>query len=288
MVYHFVNSSFVEDQEATFSPFDLGLLRGYGVFDYVQLYQGKPFHLDNHLERLNWSATQMDLPLPMSMDEIKNLVLQLIDKNTAVDAGLRFLITGGLCGKEFLLPANHSTLSILFHPFQPHPRWYYEKGMSVITFHPERSYPCVKVTNYTHAILAMKKADKALVDDAIYLNSSKELLEATTSNLFFLKKGKWITARDDQVVNGVTRNILLKLVGSNYPIEFRALRLDEIDTCDEAFLCSSVKDVIPVVKIDDKKIGTGLPGIHTTKLRSMFHKYLDEYFSNQPSALLPH
>jgi branched-chain amino acid aminotransferase len=288
MIFHFLNNTFVTEQEATFSPFDLGLLRGYGVFDYVQLYQGKPFHLGDHLERLKWSAEQIDLDLPMDIGKIKALTLQLIDKNPPIDAGIRFLITGGLCGKEFLLPANQSELGMLFHPFQSHPERYYTEGMRVVTFHSNRTYPCVKATNYTHAILAMKKAEKARVDDAIYLNSSQELLEATTSNLFVLKDGKWITAKNDQVVNGVTRTILLELAKEHYPIEFRALHLDEIEACDEAFLCSSVKDAVPVVQIDDKKVGTGLPGAHTAKMRSLFHRYLEDYLSQKHEYLAIH
>ena len=289
MIFHFLNNTFVTEQEATFSPFDLGLLRGYGVFDYVQLYQGRPFHLDDHLERLRWSAEQIDLALPMDMGKIKALTLQLIDKNPSIDAGIRFLITGGLCGKEFLLPANHSELGMLFHPFQPHPdRYYQQKGMRAVTFHLDRTYPCVKTINYTHAVLAMKKAEKSRMDDAIYLNSSQELLEATTSNLFFLKDGKWITAKNDQVVNGVTRTILLKLAKEHYPVEFRALHLDEIEACDEAFLCSSVKDVVPLVQIDDKKVGMGLPGAHTAKMRLLFHRYLENYLSEKQETIVVH
>jgi branched-chain amino acid aminotransferase len=286
MIYHFIDGAFVSEQEAAISPFDLGLLRGYGVFDYVQLYKGKPFHLDAHLDRLRWSAEQIELSLPKSREEIKELVTQLINKNQPIDAGIRFLVTGGMCGREFLLPANQSTFSMLFHPTKPQPERYYTEGMHAVTFQIERANPCVKATNYTHAIMAMKKAAKSAVDDAIYLNSAEELLEATTSNLFFLKEGKWITATDDQVVNGVTRGILLKLIGAHYPIEFRALSMEEIETCDEAFLSSSVKDAVPLVQIDHMKIGNGLPGIHTAKIRTLYHHYINNYFSQRNEMAL--
>lgn len=279
MIYHYLNENFITETEINISPFDLGLLRGYGVFDYVQVYEGKPFHLFDHLKRLKWSADQIELPLPKSLEEIEDLALQLIVKNPPIDAGIRFIITGGLCGKDFLLPSCSSTFIMLFHPYVSHPPRYYSKGMRAVTASLERTNPCVKSTNYTPAVLAMKKAFRASADEAIYLNSSQELLEATTSNLFFFKDGSWFTANDDQVVNGVTRSIFLKLAQSQYRVELRSLHISEIETCEEAFLCSSVKDAIPLVQIDDKFIGNGLPGPHTARMRQFYHTYQENYFS---------
>ncbi len=278
MIYHLVDDCFVSEKKTHINALDLGLLRGYGVFDYVQLYQGKPFHLLDHLQRLKWSAEQIELPLSKSVEEIEDLVLRLIAKNPSIDAGIRLLVTGGLIGKDSLLSAAHSTLLMLFQPFVPYPSRYYTEGMRVVTTNLRRMNPCVKATDYIPAVLAMKKACRASFDDALYLNCSEELLEATTSNLFFFKKGKWITAKDEQVVNGVTRSIFLKLIQLDFPIEFRALHISEIGSCEEAFLCSSVKDAIPLVQIDDKIVGNGLPGSVTTRLRRLFHTYLKDYF----------
>ena len=278
MIYHFVNHAFVAHREVAITPFDLGLLRGYGVFDYVQLYQGRPLHLDEHLKRLQWSAEQVDLPLPKSLDELRALTVELIDRNPSINAGIRFLVTGGMCGDELLSPSGQSGLLLLFHPFDPYPQRYYQRGLRAMTVDVKRCYPCVKVTDYTPAILAMKHAHRAAVDEAIYLSAAQELLEATTSNLFFFRKGKWITAPQDQVLNGVTRKILLQLAQPHYAIELRALHIKEVETCQEAFLCSSRKDVIPLVQIDGKPIGNGLPGPCATHMRTLFHTYCQDYF----------
>ncbi len=277
-LYHYSNNRFVEDRDLSLNAFDLGCLRGYGVFDYVQLYQGKPFHLYDHLKRFQWSAEQMDLSLPMGLEEIEDITHQLIEKNPPIDAGIRLVLTGGMSGKDFLLAAGPSTLTLLIHPYKGHPSRYDTEGMRVITTQQQRMHPRVKTLHYTPAVLAMKEADKRGADDAIYLTPTNQLLEGTTSNLFFFKEGRWITAADDQVVNGVTRSILLKL--AEEPIEYRAVPYEELASCEEAFLCSSVKDAVPVAQIDDIVIGGGVPGPNTLRMRSRFRNYLETYLSN--------
>lgn len=285
MIYHYANGQFVLENDFSVNPRDLGFIRGYGVFDYAQIYQGKPFHLFDHLKRLKWSAEQIDLPLPMDLAEMEALAYGLIKKNPPIDAGIRFMLTGGLSGKDYLLPEGNSTFAMLFHPFKPLPKRYYSEGMQVITTLCTRSLPCVKTTHYMPAVLAMKKAARASVDDAIYLNENQELLEATTSNLFLYKEGKWVTAPEGEIVNGVTRSILIQVAKNHYPIEYRALHIDEIEECEEAFLCSSIKDAIPVVKIDSKVIGKGCPGSHTLKIRHLYHNYLNHYLSKSQEVI---
>ena len=278
-IYHYVNGVFFRDKETYISPFDLSVIRGYGVFDYVQLYKGQPFHLMDHLERLKWSAEQIEISLPKSLDTIANATYALIERNPLIDAGIRFMITGGMCSQDLLTPDSGFNFIMLFHPYTPQPDRYYREGMRAITTNILRSMPGVKTTNYIPAILAMKRARKAGFDDALYVNDRRELLEGTTCNLFFFKNGSLITADSTDIVKGVTRSILLRLAETHFPIEYRSLSLDEILSCQEAFLCSSVKDVVPLVQINDTKIGSGLPGPHSKKLRNLYRSYIKDYLS---------
>lgn len=278
-IFHYVNGAFVPEEKAYVSALDLSVLRGYGVFDYVQIYQGKAFHLQDHLERLKWSAEQVELSLPMSLSDIDRLVQELLAKNPSIDAGVRLILTGGPSGQDQLLPDSASHLILLFHPYTPPPQKYYTQGMKAVTTSLLRIIPSVKTTNYMPAIFAMNKAKKRGFDDAIYLSDRQELLEGTISNVFFFKNGKLITSDSNSIVKGVTRSILLKLAAPYFPIEYRSLPLEEVASCQEAFLCSSRKEVAPLVQIDDIVVGEGKPGPFSAKLRSLFQDYVANYFA---------
>ncbi|HAB99766.1 MAG TPA: amino acid aminotransferase [Parachlamydiales bacterium] len=285
-IFHYVNGTFVPEKEAYVSALDLSVLRGYGVFDYVQIYQGKAFHLQDHLERFKWSAEQVELTFPWDLSSLSQLVDELLAKNPPIDAGVRLLLTGGPSGQDQLLPETAPQLILLFHPYTPPPERYYTKGMRALTTNLLRIIPGVKTTNYMPAIFAMNRAKKTGFDDAIYLNGQEELLEGTISNLFFFKNGKLITSDSNSIVKGVTRAILLQLAAPYFPIEFRSLPLSEVSSCQEAFLCSSRKEVAPLVQIDDKIIGSGKPGPCSAKLLSLFQNYVANYFAetHQPSC----
>lgn len=279
-IFHYVDGAFIPEEKAYVSALDLGILRGYGIFDYVQIYQGKAFHLQDHLERFKWSAEQVELSLPVSLSELTHLVDELLAKNPSIDAGVRLLLTGGPSGQDQLLPEEAPSLILLFHPYQAPPERYYNKGMKAITTNLLRIIPGVKTTNYMPAIFAMNKAKKMGFDDAIYLNDRQELLEGSISNAFFFKEGKLITSDSNSIVKGVTRAILLRLAADHFPIEFRSLPLSEVSSCQEAFLCSSRKEVAPLVQIDNMIIGSGTPGPLSTKLRALFQDYITHYFAD--------
>jgi branched-chain amino acid aminotransferase len=279
--FYFVNGQFISETEAKINISDLGVLRGYGVFDYVQVYNGKPFHLLDHLKRLKWSAEQIELELPMSIESMYDLTYELIKKNGAINAGIRFVVTGGISSKDQVLPIQGTSIFVLFHPFTPYDETIYSNGLRAVTTQILRMTPSVKSTNYIPAVLGMKKALRIGFNDAIYLNPSGELLEGTTSNLFFFKKNTWITCDSNEIVRGVTRSILLELMKGQYPIENRSLHRDELIDCEEAFLCSGVKDAVPLVQIDDQKIGCGHPGPQTAVIRKLYRDYIKKHLDTE-------
>lgn len=266
-------------EKPTVEASDLGLTRGYGVFDYVRLYQGKPFHLVDHLKRLLWSAEQIELAPTPSLEDLIELTHALIEKNPLIDAGIRFLITGGEPQANHLLADGAPKLTMLFQPHIPPPSRYYNEGMRLCTTNSLRILPSIKTTNYMPAIFGMKKAKEAGFDDALYVNDRGEILEGTTSNVFFFKNDTLITP-DADIVKGVTRSVFLELAKEKFPIERRSIHIDEIDDCSEAFLTSSIKGGVPLVQIDDKQIGKGLPGPYTAHLCNKFKKYVYNHITN--------
>lgn len=277
-IFHYVNGAIAPQEKAMISALDLGLLRGYGVFDYVPVFSGRPFHLRQHLRRLEGAAERVDLPLPLSLEQMEEISWELLEKNPVVDAGLRFLVTGGLSSKDQLLPTQESSLVILFHPSTPYPDNYYQLGVCVVTTPLLRLLPSIKTTNYMPAIFAIKKAKAAGAEDALYLDHEGRVIEGTTSNVFFVKDEALMTNDSDEMVKGITREVVLTLAKKHYPIVYRALSIEEAVACDEAFLTSSTKGVMPLVQIEGRKIGEGVPGPLSSHLRSLYEAYVEEYF----------
>jgi len=282
--FHYVDGRIGVAADTTVSAFDLGVLRGYGVFDYVQLYSGQPFHMKLHLERLEKSARGIGLELPMSLEAIEEEAWKVIEKNPPVDAGLRFMITGGTSSKDFLVSDTTTTLIILFHPTKPYPEPIYAEGMRAITTSTLRLYPHVKSNCYLPAIMAMREAGKRGVHDALYVNGEGGVLEGTTCNAFFVKNGTLITDDSDLIIKGVTRDVVLE-IAKDLAVEFRAMPLSELSSCDEAFLTSSVKDCVPLVQVDDEKIGCGRPGPVAKMLRERFRSYVQEFLAKEKQMI---
>lgn len=264
---YYLNGSYVREEEAKISVADLGVSRGYGVFDYLRTYQGVPFHVQEHLLRLKYSADQIGLHLPHSIEEIKKIISRLLIENTYPESSIKIMVTGGLSA-DHLMPEKNSTLAVLIYPFKPFPEDYYSQGLRAITTELFRPVPCAKTTHYIPAIMALHQARKVGAQDAIYLNSKKEVLEATTSNFFAFKNGTLITSDSEDIMHGITREVVFKI--SPFPIEIRPITYVELNSLDEAFVCSSNREIMPISQIDNIHFKLGP---NTQELMKLFRKY---------------
>jgi branched-chain amino acid aminotransferase len=277
---YYINGAFVPASEAAIAAGDLGLVRGYGVFDVLRTYARVPFALRRHLERLARSAQQIDLPLPASLDELEALVHQALARNAAVeperDVTIRLIVTGG-ASAGFLLPDGTPSLLILVAPVREMPAHYYTAGATLITADLPRFLPSVKSINYIGAILGQQRARAAGAVEALYCTAEGVISECTTANLFVVAGGKLITP-DQDVLAGITRNITLELAADLTDVVLRPIQRAELRTVDEAFITSTTKEIMPIVRIDDILIGNGRPGPLTVRLAALFQSY-----SHQPS-----
>ncbi|QZA59231.1 aminotransferase class IV [Candidatus Rhabdochlamydia porcellionis] len=269
---YYINGSYVPESEAKLSVFDLSILRGFGVFDYLRTYKKRPFHLWDHLERLNYSAENLGLKIPCSLAEIARIIDSLIELNHLEEAGIKIIVTGGISPDQFTPQA--ASLIVLVFALTKYPKRFYIKGVSAITTSLARSFPKLKTTQYIPAIVTLHANHEA--KEAIYLNQDRELLEATTSNFFCFKKNTLYTCNSDEILLGITREIILKLAASKFPIKFFPITYKELPTVDEAFITSSNKEIMPIVKIDHHPIGTGKVGIKTKELIQAFKKYTQQ------------
>jgi branched-chain amino acid aminotransferase len=268
----YVNGQYVKEEEAKISILDLAILRGFGVFDYLRTYGGRPFHLWDHLLRLKYSAEHVGLTLPHSLAEIQKIVHTVQNLNRLSEASIKLLVTGGVSVDQFT-PHPQSNLIVFAYPLSSYPDPFFTEGIKVITTRLNRSLPTSKTTQYTPAIVAMQRGKKQNAQEALYINTQDEILEATTSNFFAFKNGTLYTCCSDEVLIGITREVVLKLSLPHFPIEKHPLRYEEIGEIEEAFITASNKEVMPVVQIDDLKIGNGKVGPKTKQIMNLFRAY---------------
>jgi branched-chain amino acid aminotransferase len=268
----YVNGTFVTEDQAKIHAADLGLVRGYAVFDYLRTYEGRPFHLKEHLLRLHYSAKEIGLALPKTLSEIQEIIEQLLKENGPGEFGIKILVTGGMSPDQ-LMPAEYSSLIVLMYPFTPYPENLYTNGIKAVTTPLLRSIPKSKTLQYTPAIIALKKGRLENALEALFLNSKNEILEATTSNFFAFKNGVLVTLDSEEILFGITREIVLRLAKPHFEIKTSAISYQEIGALEEAFITSSNKEILPLVHIDRYCIGEGQVGQKTRFLMDKFRAY---------------
>ncbi len=257
----YVNGNFVSLQDASLPVRDLSVLRGYGVFDFLRTYNGNPLNLRRNLKRLKTSARHVFLDIPWSIDELEQIVLDTLSRNTIPEASIRIVVTGGV-SVDGITPPETPGLLVLVTPVRIYPAEYYQHGIKVITVETERYIPGAKTINYIPAIMALKKAKAAGAVEALYVNRQQHILEGTTTNFFVFQGSKLITPTDD-ILPGITRDVVLELAREKFKIIERPILFDDLSRADEAFITASNKEVMPVCRVNDVIIGKGIPGPNT-------------------------
>lgn len=283
----YMNGQLVDKDKATVSVFDHGLLYGDGVFEGIRSYNGLVFKLREHLDRLYESAHTLMLEIPLSKPELEKAVIRTLEANRLLDAYVRLVVTRGV-GDLGLDPQKcpKPVLFIIADKISLYPKEYYEKGLVLATVptvrnHPEALNPQLKTLNYLNNILAKIEATNAGVDEAILLNSQGYVTECTGENIFYVKNvgaGKLAPTLVTPppyvgILKGITRAVVMRLgkeIGLN--VREEVFTRHDLYTSDEVFLTGTAAQIVPVVKIDNRKIGAGLPGSVTARLMSEFHK----------------
>jgi branched-chain amino acid aminotransferase len=264
----YVDGCWVHPNEATLSINDVAVLRCYSVFESLRTYNRRPFHLDEHLERLYCSASMIELDVPHTRDFIAHIVQEAIERNHYQHATIRLFVTGGE-SEDGIMPTGKAVLAVLITPLGERDREGFVRGTKLMTTRLQRALPEAKTSNYVTAIRALKEAMRHGANDALFVNEQGHVLEATRSNFFIFRGDTLITPRTGVLI-GITRNMVLSLAQGRFAIEERPILLEELSTVDEAFLTSSSKEITPIVQIDDWMIGNGKPGPRTYELEQRF------------------
>jgi branched-chain amino acid aminotransferase len=273
-----INGKMFAKADAKVSVYDHGLLYGDGVFEGIRVYGSKVFRLHEHIERLYESAKHIFLEVPWSREKMIEEVQRTVAVNHKVDGYIRLVITRG-AGSLGLDPGKCSDpqIIIIVEDISLYPAKYYDEGLEVVTAsfirnHPNAMSPRVKSLNYLNNILAKVEAVRAGCQEAIMLNHNGEVAECTGDNIFLVKHGLLRTPPSNAgILEGVTRNAVIELAeAAGITVQQVALTRHDVYAADECFLTGTAAEVVPVVKVDGRSIGTGKPGPTTRQLRERF------------------
>jgi len=282
----YLNGKYVSEEEACVSVFDHGFLYGDGIFEGIKAYDGRIFALEEHVDRFFESAQSIQLELPLNRDEMKEAIIETVRRNHLRDAYIRPVASRGK-GALGLDPRSCPMATVVIivgadtrHPEDAGGKFMVGKGIKVITSAlrrngPDILSPRVKSTNYLNNILAKLQAAAAGVQDAILLNGQGFVCELTGNNLFVVRKSRVLTPPLwSGALDGVTRRTVLRLAReSGLDAVEEPLTLHDLYTGDECFSTATRSEIVPIVSVDGRPIGTGEPGPITMRLAGAFLEF---------------
>ena len=276
----YLDGQLVPPEEAKVSVFDHGLLYGDGVFEGIRAYNGRVFRLDEHLHRLYDSAHVIALEIPLTPDQMREAVLETVRGNELSDCYLRLVVTRGP-GDLGLDPRKcpRPTVIIIADSIALYPEEFYRQGLRVITCttrrnSPEALDPSVKSLNYLNNICAKIETVRAGVPEGIMLSIDGYVSECTGDNIFVIQHGEILTP-PVAVGNlgGITALVVLEIAAEQgLPVRVEPFRILTVYTADEVFLSGTAAEIVPVVEVDGRRVGTGEPGPITHRLSERFRE----------------
>lgn len=289
----YLDGEYVSKEKAKISVFDHGFLYGDGVFEGIRAYRGRVFRLDEHLSRLYQSAKSIMLTIPLSEKKMKEAVLQTLRLNNLRDAYIRLVVSRGegdlgldpnKCPKPMVI--------IIADKIQLYPGSMYKKGLEVITVATRRNIsealnPRIKSLNYLNNILAKIETNLAGVLEGIMLNQQGYVAEATGDNIFIVNKEKDLITPPSYagILKGITRDCVLELARKmKIKVMERLFTQHDIYVAEECLLTGTAAEVIPVVKVDGRIIGSGKPGKVTLRLLRAFKELTEK----EGTAIMAH
>jgi branched-chain amino acid aminotransferase len=279
-----LNGELVPKSQAKVSVFDHGFLYGDGVFEGIRAYNGKVFMLDEHLDRLYDSAKSIWLTIPLTKEQMRDAILQTLRANKLRDAYIRVVVSRGE-GDLGLDPRKcpKPNIVIITDRIELFPEELYERGIEMVTVSvrrnsPQALNPNIKSLNYLNNILAKIEAINAGKPEGLMLTLDGYVAEGTGENIFIVKRGELFTPPAYMgILKGITRQVVMQLAQEEgIPVHEAVLTLHDVYIADECFLTGTGAEIIPVVKLDGRVIGDGVPGPMTKTLIQKFRQYTQQ------------
>ena len=272
--FHLINGKPVPVAEATVPVTDLGLLRGYAIFDYFRVKNFRAIFVRDHVERFARSAERLNMKFPGSLTGLVDDIHRLVQLNKIPDAGIRLVLTGGNSPDGFS-PAPTPNLLILQHPYPHYPEHLYTEGGSMLLDEFTRDFPTIKTTNYANAVAQLDRMQSAGAADILYHENGR-IFETTRANFFIVREDGMVQTRTSEVLRGITQKHVLQLAAQHYEVLDHPISLPELRTASEAFVTGSGKKIMPIVRIGTEQIGNGKPGPVTRHLMQLFDELTEQ------------
>ncbi|PVZ72109.1 D-amino acid aminotransferase [Pelagibaculum spongiae] len=273
-----LNGEFLPQSEARISPMDRGFLFADGIYEVVPVFAGKPLAIEQHLIRLTQSLESIQHPNPLSIEQWTTTIEQLIEKNGGGDIGVYIQVTRGSYQKRtHQFPPLENTQPTVFMTASSLPAFSAEaigNGFHAITSDDFRWGRCdiKSVALLGHCMLRQQSFEQDAIETL--LEKDGWLTEGTSSNVFLIKDGRLLTPKADlRILNGITRQLVIDLARqADIPVEIRDIHIEALFKADEVFITSSTKDLLPIVKIDNKTVANGQPGPIWEKLTQTYQQ----------------
>lgn len=264
--YVFINNSFIPEDQASIHVSDLSIHRGYGIFDFFKTIQGKPVFLKDHLERFYNSASKMHLQIEHSPEQLESILTELLDKNDMPDSGVKLVLTGGYSPDGYMqaelpnliISQQALTVSMEFNPI----------GLNLVTYDHQRQLSDLKTIDYAMAVWLQPFIKENQADDVVY-HSEGLLKETPRANFFIVTADQEVITAKNKVLKGVMRKQILNFENSGFKITERDFTLEELGQAKEAFISSTTKHILPVLKINGRDVGNGKAGFVTQQLSEL-------------------
>jgi branched-chain amino acid aminotransferase len=263
-----IDGTIVAPGGAVVSVYDRGFLFGDAVFEVLRTYAGRPFALDEHLARLRGSAARVAIDLPWDDGVLRREIEQAVAEAGGAESYVRVMVTRG-SGPLSLDPdtAQSPLRVVLVEPVAPPPKDAYVRGIAAVTVRTQRavdgtSAAGAKVTNYLSNLLALREAKARGAKEALVVDAAGDVVEGATSNVFVVRGGRLVTPPESAgILAGITRRYVLALAGrAGLEVAEATLTPGDLYGADEAFITSTIREVLSVVEIDGRPVGSGSPG----------------------------
>ncbi len=276
----YVDGKLYAREDAKVSVFDHGFLYGDGVFEGIRVYDGNVFRLKEHIDRLYRSAKTIALEIPLSPEEMTAAVCDTVAANEKRDAYIRLVVSRG-DGDLGIDPAKckRPTIVIIVAEIALYPKEFYEKGIALVTASVRRIPndsidPRIKSLNYLNNILGKLDAKRSGALEAIMLNHQGYVAECTADNLFFVSDG-WVKTPDTMqgALSGITRGAVLELArDAGFKTAETVVGLHDLYNAEEVFMTGTGAEIVPVIAVDGRRVGAGVPGPVTKRLLDDFRR----------------
>ncbi len=271
----YLNGDYLPLEECKVSVLDRGFMFGDAIYELLPVYAGKPFYLDEHLNRLERSLSQIDIINPHDRDSWKSIINKLIERSDLQDLYVYIQVTRGVAPRDHAFPINTQPTVFAMTGTWPHQdESFYSSGLTAITVEDTRWDRCdIKVTSLLANVLRKQQAVASNAHEAIFIRDA-HVLEGSATNVFVVKDGQVLTApKNNLILPGITRDVVVELLTqNNIPLVQAAPTAQQLADADEIWITSSTKECLPVTTLNNQPVGDGKPGPVWKKVYDLFQK----------------